>query len=265
MSQSSLFSTGYRWCGRQRYRWNRHCASRIHSGCFMFLLGCLVILLAACLAGSASPSSPAARNSSSTSRGPTPTPTETVAPGTVLYQTDWSHGLDGWKVTGGWSVVQGDLEGVCDDTTTITAPYMPDVTNYAVEARIQVVRLLQKNGGFYSIFASQVPGKDGYQAGVSRLVGPGPRPNGSNPQLQIYIEPFGAMAPGSFQPSDNDPGTQWHTYRVDVQGNAATLVVDGVTTHSVSSTQTDLLSNGPLGLSCGMIVLRVSSFRILAL
>ncbi len=139
------------------------------------------------------------------------------------------------------------------------------MTNYAVEARIQVVRLLQKNGGFYSIFAKQMQGKDGYQAGVSALVGPGPRPNGSNPQLQIYLEPFGAMAPGSFQPSDNDPGTQWHTYRVNVQGNAATLIVDGVSIHSVTSTQTDTLSNGPLGLNCGEIVLRVSSFRILTL
>jgi hypothetical protein len=186
-------------------------------------------------------------------------------PGTVLYQADWSHGLAGWKSPGGWSVVQGELQADFNDTTSIAAPYKLTVTNYAVEARIQVVRLLHPNGGFYSIFANQVPGKDGYQAGVSDLMGPGPRPNGSNPQLQIYIEPIGAMAQGSFQPSDNDPGTRWHTYRVEVQGNAATLFVDGVAITTVSSTQTNTLSNGPIGISCGTVVLRVSSFRITAL
>ena len=142
---------------------------------------------------------------------------------------------------------------------------MPDVTNYTVEVRIRVVSLFQQHGGFFSIFARQVAGKDGYQAGVSDLVEPGPRPNGSNPQLQIYIQPMADMSPGDFQPNDNDPKTQWHTYRVDVQDNIATLWVDGNQTHSASSTQTDTLSNGPLGLSCGMAVVQFSGYRILAL
>jgi hypothetical protein len=161
--------------------------------------------------------------------------------------------------------VNGELQADTNDTTSITAPYKPSVASYAVEARIRVVRLTQKTGGYYSIFASQVQGKDGFQAGVSDLKGPGPRPNGSNAQLQIYIEPFGAMTPGSFHPSDNDPGTEWHTYRVEVQGSEATLFVDGVAITTATSTETNTLSNGPLGISCGSVVLRVSSFRITAL
>lgn len=217
--------------------------------------------MAACTSGSTPPSS-----HNSVSNQPTSPPKTSVAPGTVLYQANWSQGLDGWKVGNGWSVIQGVLQGNCGDGgTSLTAPYMPEVTNYAVEARIQVVHLLHKNGGFYSIFANQVAGKDGYQGGVSDLKGPGPRPNGSNAQLQIYIEPTSHMARGSFQPSDNDPGTQWHTYRVDVQGSTATLEVNGQPVHSATSIQTDSLSNGPLGVSCGSAVLRISSFRILAL
>lgn len=265
MSINSLYSTGYRSSVRKQYPEDGCFSRSSQSGRYVFLMLYLIVLLAACSAGPTPASSHATTTVSSTSTRPTLTPTEAVAPGTVLYQANWLHGFAGWKGSSGWSVVQGELQGNSPDTISITAPYMPKVANYAVEARIQVVRLLQKNGGFYSIFASQVPGKDGYQAGVSDLKGPGPRPNGSNAQLQIYIEPFGAMAPGSFRPSDNDPGTQWHTYQVDVQGNAATLIVDGVTTTTVSSTQTEMLSNGPLGLSCGMVVLRVSSFRIMAL
>ncbi len=263
MPMNSLYSTGYGSCARQRCPeggcFSGH-ARAVWDAC---LLVCLIVLLAACSGAPTPPSSPAKGTSSSPR--PQSTPTATVAPGTVLYQADWSHGLAGWKGPSGWSVVQGDLQADSNDLISITAPYQPTVANYAVEARLQVVRLLHPEGGSFSLFASQVPGKDGYQAGVSRLMGPGPRPNGSNPQLQIYIEPFGAMAPGSFHPNDNDPGTQWHTYRVEVRGNAASLFVDGNGFTTVSSTQTATLSNGPLGISCGMIVLRVSSFRILAL
>jgi hypothetical protein len=232
--------------------------------CCMLLL---LLLLAACSSGTAptQPQTKTTKAAGNTHSGPTPTPTPAIAPGTVLYQANWSHGLDGWKGSPGWSVVDGELQADTSDTTSIYTPYMPSVANYTVEARVRVVSLKQKNGGYYSIFASQVPGKDGFQAGVSDLKGPGPRPNGSNAQLQIYIEPFGAMAPGSFHPSDNDPGTQWHTYAVAVQGNEATLYVDGIAVTTATSTETDTLSNGPLGISCGSVVLLVSSFKITAL
>ncbi|HCI79276.1 MAG TPA: hypothetical protein DHW02_06275 [Ktedonobacter sp.] len=245
------------------HSWHDRC---IPSRLYIFLLGCLLVLLTACSASPTSPSSNATRTSSPTGNQPISSPTSTVAPGTVLYQADWSHGLDGWKGSSGWSAVQGNLQGVISaNGSSITAPYIPHGTNYTIEATIQVVRLFNKNGGYYSIFASPLPGKDGFQAGVSDLKGPGPRPNGSNAQLQIFIDPMAHMAPGAFQPSDNDPKTLWHTYRIDVQGNEAVLSVDGNEVHSASSIQTDTLSNGPLGISCGMVVLRVSSFRILAL
>ncbi len=125
--------------------------------------------------------------------------------------------------------------------------------------------MLQKNGGSFSIFANEAPGKPGYEAGVARLLGPGPRPNGENPQLQIFLDPISAQVPGAFYASDYDPRTLWHTYRVEVQGNAARLVVDGVPTGIAASVQTDTLSNGPLGISSAMVVLRVSSFTVIAL
>ena len=268
MLLSSFVSPRYRPYEHQHCHVNRRCSGHSRSSITMFFLECLVVLLTvACSAGPTTPpSSHVTTTSSSTNSQPTSPPTKIVASGTVLYQANWSHSLDGWKGSSGWSIVQGDLQGICGATTTsLTVPYLPPVTNYVVEVRLQVVRLLHENGGFYSIFARQVPGIDGYQAGGSDLKGPGPRPNGSNAQLQIFVDPMADMAPGSFHPSDYDPKTQWHTYQVDVQDNEATLEVDGGPSHSASSAQTQTLSHGPLGLSCGSVVLRVSSFRILAL
>ncbi len=73
------------------------------------------------------------------------------------------------------------------------------------------------------------------------------------------------MSPHSGLPVAYYPGSGWRTYRVEVQGNAVRLLVDGVQIGSASSEQTDVLSNGPLGLSSELVILRVSSVRILTL
>lgn len=206
----------------------------------------------------------ACSNGASTAPAPTkthPTPTRpAIAPGTVLYQANWNKGLAGWTGTGGWQAAQGQLQGDSTQEISITAPYKPATANYAIEARIQVVRLLHASGGSLSVFARQGRGTTGFQAGVSRLLKPGPRPFGLNPQIQIFLEP---SARDNFYTNDYDPQTQWHTYRVEVQGRSATLVVDGIGLTTVNSTQT--LSTGPLGISCGAVVLRVSNFRVIAL
>ena len=42
-------------------------------------------------------------------------------------------------------------------------------------------------------------------------------------------------------------------------------LIDGVQIGRASSEQTDVLSNGPIGLSSELVVLRISSIRVLAL
>jgi len=117
----------------------------------------------------------------------------------------------------------------------------------------------------FLISAPKSPGKDGYHAGVLDLKGSAPRPFGDHPQSQVYIEPTGDMSQGSGIPQDYEPGSGWHTYRVEVQGNEASLLDDGVQIGSASSQQTDVLSNGPIGFSSELVILRVSSLRILTL
>src|SRR6266571_1099396 len=226
------------------------------------IVWCLTVLLVACSPGTSSTTPTPASPSPSTQTSPTAT---TLPSGTLLYQADWSHGLSGWQGTHGWKVVQGQLETDSNDLATITIPYRPPVTNYTLEVRIQIVRLLQNNGGYFTIFATRAPGKDGYQAGVSDLKGSAPRPNGSHPQAQVLIDPSSSMSSASAPPIDYEPGSQWHIYRVEVRDNQALLLADGVQIGRASSEQTAVLSNGPIGLSSELLVLRVSSFRVTAL
>ena len=158
-------------------------------------------------------------------------------------------------------MVQGQLETDAS-VATLAFPYKSVVSDYAIEIHMQIVRALEDNGGYFSIFAKQQPGKNGYQAGVSGLKKPGPF--GSHPQAQAAIDPYGAQSPGGY-PIDYEPGFDWHTFRVEVKGSEVRLLVDGVQIGDASSSQTDTLSNGPLGLSSEAIVLRVSSLRITAL
>jgi Domain of Unknown Function (DUF1080) len=227
------------------------------------IVGFLLFSLVACSNGTSSTTGPpqttatAAKHSS-----PTPTP---LPAGTLLYQANWSHGLAGWPDSRGWKAQQGQLESDSSGSASFTMPYRPTVSDYAVEIRIQIMRSVPPNGGYFSIFAPKSPGKDGYQAAISGLERNGSRPFGEHPQSQVFIDPSGDMAQGSGIPQDHEPGSGWHTYRVEVLGNEASLLVDGVQIGNASSQQTDFLSNGPIGLKCQLVILRVSNLRILTL
>lgn len=227
----------------------------------MFLPFLMLCLLAACSSGTGT--------SSASSSPPAHTPTVVVTPspklaaGTVLFQANWSHGLADWSGTQGWTVVQGQLEVNASSVATLAIPYKPVVSNYAIEIRLQLVRLLQDHGGNFVLAAAKQNGRDGYKAGVLDLKKPGPF--GSHPQAQALIDPNDDMPMGCCQPIDYEPGYDWHTYRLEVQDNGVRLLDDGTQIAYADSNATDTLSNGPLSLNSTLVVLRVSSLRILAL
>jgi hypothetical protein len=73
-----------------------------------------------------------------------PTATPRPKPGDVLYQANWSSGLNGWVGESDWQSLNGTLvnTGQCCGDSTILAPYNPGVlglTDYAVQAQIQYV------------------------------------------------------------------------------------------------------------------------------
>jgi len=193
-------------------------------------------------------------------------PTSTKPPaGIVLYQANWSHGLAGWQNVHGLKVVQGQLENDTGGLTTFTLPYTPTVVNYALEIRIQIVRLLHRDGGYFSISAPPLPGRDGYATGISDLKGTEPRPNGVHPSAQVSLIPMDHASLGTGRPIDYEPRFVEHTYRIEVQDNEVTLFTDGVSLVDVSSDKTAILSNGPIAFKSDQVILRISSLRLLTL
>jgi hypothetical protein len=91
------------------------------------------------------------------------------------------------------------------------------------------------------------------------------QPFGSHPQGQVFIDPYSDMSSSGGVPTVYYVDSQWHTYRVEVQGSEVRLLEDNLQVSYASSTRTAVLSNGPLGLSGELVVLRVSGIRITAL
>jgi hypothetical protein len=217
----------------------------------------LILMLAACSTGNTAP------KASITPTVPVhPTPT-TLPSGTLLYQSDWSHGLDNWQGSTGWKVTHGMLQSDLRDGDVLTSPYTPMVPNYTLEVRFQIVSV-PKNGGNFVILADKVPGKDGYTAGIMNLLGPGPRSQFANPQVEVYLDPIDAME-SSPPVSDYEPGSGVHTYRIEVQGPLVQFFIDDLRRSSVTSSQTDFLSNGPIHLRADQAIVNVFSVRITVL
>jgi hypothetical protein len=235
-----------------------HCFYR-RRGIAWFFIGSIMILLISCSSAEA-PAEHSLSSASPSSQATRPA----IAPGTVLYQADWSHGLDGWQTAPGWQLHDGFLQTNGAAKLVITAPYHIPVSDYAVEARIQIMSVAPA-GGYLGIKAEKAPGRDGYVANVLNLLKAGNYPNGLHPQAQVYLDPMKSMERGTFETIDYDPKLQWHTYRVEIRGAWVRFFIDNVAISDATSISTDHLSNGPIAIDGSLAVLRVSSFSISAL
>lgn len=227
---------------------------------FSLCLICIVSLFASCANNSSTLPVHGAQKASPTRlvhKGP--------PAGTILYKADWSRGIKGWQGASGWRVEHGELYskgGKSEDILTV--PYVSPATDYAVEIHIQVLHYSTRSGGSFSFF-TQPDGKiDGYVAGTSNLMAPGPRPNGSNPQFQAFIEPQAHEEQGQL-PFDYDPQMDAHVYRLEVRGNTVNAFADGNDVFSASSTASQHLSSGPIHIQSHAIIMRVTSFVVTAL
>ncbi|HZU68288.1 MAG TPA: hypothetical protein VFA09_13520 [Ktedonobacteraceae bacterium] len=217
----------------------------------------LLVLLCGCSGGNAAPVA------STTPTAPArPTPTSLPA-GTLLYQSDWSHGLDGWQSTGGWKLMHGMLQSDVGAGEILTSPYMPVVPNYAIEVRYQIIST-PVNGGNFAVVADKAPQKDGYTAGILDFHGPAPHSEFSNPEVLVFLNPIDA-AGSRPQISDYESSPGVHTYRIEVQGPEIQFFIDQERKSSATSSQTDFLSNGPIHVRVDKAIIRVFSVRITAL
>lgn len=191
---------------------------------------------------------------------PSPTPTSPPRPGTVLYQADQSW--SGWSGSKDWQIANRML--VNNGTAllggpTIVAPYQANVSDYALEANIQVVHW---NGCCISEWAMVVRtssnGNDwqGYSVGDDIVTDAGPD---KSVKISTSSGNFGsAIANAPYYPD-----SAFHLYRVEVKGNSIKLYIDGGLKLNVNDNTN--LTGGQVGFWSFGVQLDISSFKIIAL
>lgn len=224
----------------------------------ILILISLVFILVACASGGGK----TATLPSTPSPTATPTPTPGIPAGTLLFQSDWSKGLAGWGTTTGWTINQGAVQSDGSTNAMLTIPATLATTNYELDVHFQVVSVLQIGG--FGIHAVRAPGKDGYFANVLNLLPNTPHSPFDHPQIQVYLDPMGDMEQ-PMMPQVYQPGSTWHTFRIKVQGSEVDFFADAIHKGSAISSQTTMLSNGPLQVTCSGAVIRISSIQITAL
>ena len=201
---------------------------------------------------------------------PTPEPTPTPVPqaGDILYATG-EDGFEGWTIGGGYQVV-GDML-VNDGTNEDPAQYIPapvDLGNrsdYAVEVEMQLVRG-DSGTGFGMVARATDQGAywagscDGVYAGeFGHYIAAGER--SYEPVAAWFCEPRGSSLRIAFAPAE--PDTDWHTYRLEVQGNTLRLMVDGALV--LETVDNQFLEPGQVGLFSYATQASFRNFRVIAL
>jgi len=197
-------------------------------------------------------------------------------PGEVLYQADWSHGLDGWSGVGGWKTLNGQL--INDGSNThynvwTRAPYRPgNISDYAVEADIQVVSVANPQFDSFGILvrggestsastsasASASSQAAGYRAGIDGETG-----YVGGPLVVARITRPGPYGPEPIAKARFNPRKSWHSYRVEADGNKLKLLIDGALI--AEGLDNTYLSGGQVGLWSNEVQLNVRSFKVLRL
>lgn len=169
----------------------------------------------------------------------------------VLHRSDWSSGLDGWSGSDGWTALRGELlyDGRSFDLTAgAVAPVEIDANaDFAVEAEIRLLRYEITNGSFGVMARVQEDGT-GYAAGH----------DAADEAVVLRTEEGGGRPTLDRQPFD--PGEEWHTYRLEVRGNALRAFVDGGLV--LSSTDNTFLAGKRVGLWSSGAQLSVRRFEV---
>lgn len=187
---------------------------------------------------------------------PTPEPTPTPVPvaGTVLYEADTSGGLAEWSGAGGWQTVGGMLvnDGTSDAPMFIGAPFQPSTPDYAVEVELQWAR----GGKAFGVVARGGDGA-GYWAGFA--------PRCNERHIFLWAAPLDEYCwePEVIGLTEMELDSEWHTYRVEVQGNTIRVLLDG--TVVIETSDNRYLSPGQVGLWSDGAQVSVRSFSVIAL
>lgn len=127
---------------------------------------------------------------------------------------------------------------------SITAPFTPTTSNYAIEAEIQVVTV----------------------GGCSSFGLVGRATNGQGEQMGVNFCECHCI---SFWDRDDiphynyDPGTSWHTYRFELKGTSMNFFIDN--TKITNAVDNRFTTPGSVGLWCDQMAINVRSYTVYTL
>jgi hypothetical protein len=178
------------------------------------------------------------------------TPTSQVTSGLPCNVdiTTWKGGSPDWVVHNG--ILFNDGSNGSYNGPTIIAPCQPGVTNYAVQARIQVT---SQNGNCFGLVfrgSSTQNGWQGYRADIC----------GNTADISSY-EDGNALTQAPFT-----PGATAHTYRAEVKDNTLKFFIDGNLVDTTTDNRLLTKETGEgVGLYSQYVQLQVTSFQVMAL
>ncbi len=200
-----------------------------------------------------------------------PTPTSTlpplsVTPGTVLYEANAELGWSSWTAPS-WQMLSDRLSNdSLSEGVWITAPYQPErIADYAVEAEI---RLAKREENCDGVIGDGMGGTLDYSYGiVARAVTMGSYSVGIRSvtcrQRASIFAGREELAPRLVDDLTVLSDTDWHTYRVEVEGIFVCLLIDGEVI--VQTTDDRFTEGGQVGLWSNNLELDVRRFRVIAL
>jgi DNA-binding CsgD family transcriptional regulator/outer membrane biosynthesis protein TonB len=159
-------------------------------------------------------STPEEPEPTATTAEPEPTPDE----GQLAYEADWSSGEDGWNLTDGWAIENGDLVTTAAGAAPLLAPFEPEQPDYAVEIEMTVTGLTgcdERAGVFARVTEESDPSGDvlvGYTGNVC--------------QDEWHIDAITADGRDALADGDHRLASGSHTYRLEVSGDQIRLYID---------------------------------------
>ena len=187
----------------------------------------------------------------------------------VLYETGTKRGVfEDWSLssTPDWQRLKGML--LNDGTrggagfAPIFAPYRPTSADYAVEAEIRVIREGNSFGVVVRADIQPDGRKVGYAVGMGQNLARPVQRSTTICYLNGVMSPFirnDCIGEGEIFP----PGTDWHIYRIEANGNEIRLLIDKKVIINMRDNR--FLSAGRVGLWSSEYQLEVRNFKVIAL
>lgn len=165
---------------------------------------------------------PTAENASPTPAATTPTATVCSPTPCVLYQAGGSNGWSNWAFSTDWRQVANGIvisDGGGSPPSAVSPYTVPTGINFAVEAEMMTPDTTSQwwEYGIAACGATQGNQWTGYVGRIAKDYSP----------VVALLTRFSSGGGSDFGQHVFDPGTSWHTFRLEVRGNVVTFKVDG--------------------------------------